>query len=123
MFSGCKNFNQPLNSWNVSNVINMSEMFYNCKNFNQLLDKWDIRNVKHLRDIFKYTKVDLNFVRSWIPVKVDISELKETFGKNNLPLEWQVLKGLRSLTDLTKEEYKSLHPNCKNYLKQTIIDF
>jgi hypothetical protein len=73
--------------------------------------------------MFKYTKVDLNFVRSWIPVKVDIKELKETFGKNNLPLEWQVLKGIKNLTDLTKEEYESLHPNYKNYLKQTIINF
>ncbi|MCI7237947.1 BspA family leucine-rich repeat surface protein, partial [Campylobacter sp.] len=27
MFSGCENFNQPLNSWNVSNVTDMSEMF------------------------------------------------------------------------------------------------
>ncbi|WP_407932080.1 BspA family leucine-rich repeat surface protein, partial [Campylobacter sp.] len=24
------NFNQPLNSWNVSNVTNMNEMFWSC---------------------------------------------------------------------------------------------
>ena len=30
MFYGCKNFNQPLNSWNVSNVTNMNKMFWSC---------------------------------------------------------------------------------------------
>nr|WP_307938780.1 BspA family leucine-rich repeat surface protein [Mycoplasmopsis bovis] len=27
LFSGAENFNQPLNSWNVSKVTNMYEMF------------------------------------------------------------------------------------------------
>nr|WP_321257884.1 BspA family leucine-rich repeat surface protein [Campylobacter sp.] len=30
MFWGCKKFNQPLNSWNVSNVTDMSDMFLGC---------------------------------------------------------------------------------------------
>ena len=30
MFWGCENFNQPLNSWNVSNVTDMSDMFLGC---------------------------------------------------------------------------------------------
>jgi hypothetical protein len=52
-----------------------------------------------------------------MPIKVDIEELKETFGED-LPLEWKVLRDLRNLIDLTKEEVESLHPNCKNYLEQ-----
>lgn len=31
MFIGCENFNQPLNSWDVSSVTDMSEMFDGCK--------------------------------------------------------------------------------------------
>ncbi len=40
MFAYCKNFNQPLNNWDVSSVANMSEMFAYCKNFNQPLNNW-----------------------------------------------------------------------------------
>ena len=35
MFWGAKSFNQPLNDWNVSNVTRMSCMFYGTKSFNQ----------------------------------------------------------------------------------------
>lgn len=45
MFYNCKNFNRSLNDWDVSNVKNMSHMFYNCYKFNQPLDKWDASNV------------------------------------------------------------------------------
>ncbi|MCI6343866.1 MAG: BspA family leucine-rich repeat surface protein, partial [Campylobacter sp.] len=40
MFYGCRNFNQPLNSWNVSNVTDMRYMFDGCENFNQPLNSW-----------------------------------------------------------------------------------
>jgi surface protein len=118
MFYECENFNQPLDNWNVENVKDMADMFYGCRNFNQDLSSWDIRNVRNLRSIFDGTQVSLNSIRSWLPVKVVIKELK-TFGKD-LPLEWQVLRGLRNLIDLTKEEFESLHPNC---FKQMIFDF
>ncbi|MGC9090081.1 MAG: BspA family leucine-rich repeat surface protein, partial [Caldisericia bacterium] len=99
-----------------------------CMNFNQDLSSWDIKNVENLEGIFEYTQVKIDSVRSWMPIKVDIEELKKTFGEDlplgkDLPLEWQVLKGIRRLTDLTEEEYESLHSNCKNYLKSLIIDF
>ncbi|MDY4859731.1 MAG: BspA family leucine-rich repeat surface protein [Campylobacter sp.] len=42
MFDGCENFNQPLNSWNVSNVTDMDSMFYGCENFNQALNSWNV---------------------------------------------------------------------------------
>ena len=38
MFFKCKNFNQPLNAWDVSNVTNMEGIFLECKNFNQPLN-------------------------------------------------------------------------------------
>ena len=39
MFENCKNFNQPLNNWNVSNVKVMSNMFKKQKN---LISHWII---------------------------------------------------------------------------------
>ena len=34
MFERCKKFNQPLNNWDVSNVVSMGYMFSECFNFN-----------------------------------------------------------------------------------------
>ena len=51
-FSGAKQFNQPLNDWNVSNVTNMEFMFYRCYKFKQPLNKWDISNVIENKDMF-----------------------------------------------------------------------
>ena len=46
MFSNCIEFNQPLNKWNVSKVKNMSYMFYKAHHFNQNLNEWDLSDVK-----------------------------------------------------------------------------
>ena len=35
MFEGCVKFNQSLNGWDVSGVVNMTNMFKGCSNFNQ----------------------------------------------------------------------------------------
>jgi len=43
MFWGALNFNQPLDSWDVSSVTNMYAMFYFATSFNQPLESWDVR--------------------------------------------------------------------------------
>jgi surface protein len=45
MFLECENFNQPLDKWDVSNVVNMENMFQGCKMFNQPLNGWNVSNV------------------------------------------------------------------------------
>ena len=62
MFAGCTAFNQPLNSWNVSNVQKMgrmsydsdrvSGMFLDCSSFNQPLNNWDVSKVESMGDMF-----------------------------------------------------------------------
>ncbi|WP_300370084.1 BspA family leucine-rich repeat surface protein, partial [Brachyspira sp.] len=52
MFKECKKFNQPLNNWNTSNVKNMSSMFKECSEFNQPLNNWDTSNVTNMRNMF-----------------------------------------------------------------------
>ena len=37
-----KNVNFDVSNWNVSNVENMSHMFYNCKEFNCDLSNWNV---------------------------------------------------------------------------------
>jgi surface protein len=52
MFPYGYTFNQPLDNWDVSNVENMTRMFQNCRSFNQPLDKWDVSNVKNMKGMF-----------------------------------------------------------------------
>ena len=44
-------FNQPLNSWDVSSVTDMSFMF-TSSSFNQPLNSWDVSNVSNMQYIF-----------------------------------------------------------------------
>ena len=52
MFCDCCSFNQNISDWDVSNVTNMSSMFYYCKKFNQDLSRWDVLNVTNKLGIF-----------------------------------------------------------------------
>ena len=39
------NYNEDLSSWNVSNVVNMSNIFFGSTSFDQNLSSWDIAKV------------------------------------------------------------------------------
>ena len=45
MFQSNHEFNQPLASWNVSNVTDMSGMFQ-FTNFNENISNWNVANVQ-----------------------------------------------------------------------------
>ena len=52
MFFGCELFNQDISKWYVSNVINMYNMFNGCVKFNQDISSWNVSNVKDKDDMF-----------------------------------------------------------------------
>jgi surface protein len=45
-------FNQPIGSWNVSNVFDMSEMFNGASSFNQPIGSWDTSSVGNMAYMF-----------------------------------------------------------------------
>ena len=47
MFTYANNFNQDISRWNVSNVENMSQMFYGANSFDKSINNWDVSNVKY----------------------------------------------------------------------------
>lgn len=72
MFQNTKSFNQPLNSWNVSKVTDMNDMFAGAKSFNQPLDSWDTSNVTDMARMF-YNATSFNQpLESW-----DISNVED----------------------------------------------
>ena len=65
------NHNFDVSKWDVSNVTNMSQMFYYCKNFDCDLSNWDVSNVKDMYALFrKCNKVTGKGLENWDVSKV-----------------------------------------------------
>ena len=52
LFNGRVDFNKPLDRWVTSNVTNMEGMFLNNKIFNQSLDSWNVSRVTNMKEMF-----------------------------------------------------------------------
>lgn len=52
MFQSAEAFNQPLDSWDVSQVRVMNLMFYGANSFNQALDSWNVPQVIDMTSVF-----------------------------------------------------------------------
>jgi len=68
MFRNCRVFNQPLNSWDVSNVDTddgVEGMFEGCWEFNQPLDQWDVSKVTDMSDMFESCRVFNQDISGW----------------------------------------------------------
>lgn len=65
MFNTATGFNQPLNNWDVSNVTNMSGMFSQAFSFNQSLDMWNVQNVNSMREMFRSALSFNQDINSW----------------------------------------------------------
>jgi surface protein len=57
MFFGATSFNQPLSGWNVSSVQDISEMFYDANAFDQNIGSWNVSNVTDFSEMFRSTAV------------------------------------------------------------------
>ena len=56
LFYECGKFDGDISKWDVSNVTNMSYMFYGCSKFNRDLSKWNVGNVKSMWNMFCWCK-------------------------------------------------------------------
>jgi len=86
-------YNQPLNSWDVSNVTNMSEMFngnFSTTLFNQPLDNWDTSSVTDMETMFAFSSFNQN-INAWDVSNVTNMKLMFRDSVYNQPLDnWNV---------------------------------
>jgi surface protein len=71
MFNSTPNFNKNLNSWDVSQVTDMSAMFSSAASFNQNLSGWDVGLVENMSDMFKSATAFNQDISTWDVSQVD----------------------------------------------------
>jgi surface protein len=60
MFSGCRNFNTNISSWDVSTITDMTNLFANATSFNQDIGSWDVSNVTSMAGMFLNGAISTN---------------------------------------------------------------
>lgn len=55
-----------IQDWDVSDVIDMSELFYNNQDFNDDISKWDVSNVTNMRGMFQFAASFNQDISQWI---------------------------------------------------------
>lgn len=69
MFFQSGAFNGDLSGWDVSNVTNMHKMFFQCEQFNQDISNWNVGNVTDMSHMFEKTAFNQD-IGNW-----DVSEV------------------------------------------------
>lgn len=80
-------FNGDISNWNVSNVTDMSYMFYKNFDFESDINKWDVSNVKDMRCMFAKTYSFDQDISKWKGLMSDVDT-------TNMFLEARKHKGL-----------------------------
>ncbi|MEC8704654.1 MAG: BspA family leucine-rich repeat surface protein, partial [Asgard group archaeon] len=53
LFNNRRDFNDDISNWDVSNVENMENMFFNASSFDQNIGRWDVSKVTNMDSMFK----------------------------------------------------------------------
>jgi len=105
-----KDFNQNINSWDVSNVTNMEFLFQNAEAFNQDISNWDVSNVTSMLSMFWNAKAFNQDLNSWDVSNV--TDMMRVFDKaesfNGDVSDWDVsnvtnMSGIFAYTPFNKD--------------------
>ena len=108
MFSAAENFNQNISNWDVSNVINMNQMFFNADSFNQDISMWDVSNVDSMEHIF-------NMITNNISHEKRCAIHNSWVNKTSAWIyNWSVFCSLNSFSERSMPNYFQLNQNYPN---------
>ena len=105
MFENATAFNQPIGSWDVSNVINMGNMFSQSSSYNQPIKTWNVSKVNDMRNMFSQDTLFNQDISSWNVGKVtDMSGMFFQAKSFDQPVgNWDVSK----VTDMSYMFYQA----------------
>jgi surface protein len=87
LFHGHEEFNEDISNWDTSSVTDMSEMFGGAEAFNQPLNNWDVSNVINMHGMFNGATFFNQNISNWNTSRVkDMSEMFEATEYFNQPL-------------------------------------
>ena len=92
MFFDARSFNGDISSWDVSNVKDMSYMFFYAESFNQPLNKWDVSSVMDMSLMFAHANSFNQPLNDWdVSSVMDMSLMFAHANSFNQPLnKWDV---------------------------------
>ena len=65
LFRDKTTFNDDISNWNVSSVIDMEYMFFNAEAFNQPLNDWDVSSVTDMERMFESADIFNQDISNW----------------------------------------------------------
>ncbi|RUA31268.1 MAG: hypothetical protein DSY77_13210, partial [Bacteroidetes bacterium] len=71
MFYNAKSLNQDISHWDVSTVTNMSDLFHGASSFNQDISNWNVSNVTKMTRMFANTATFNQDLNSWNTANVE----------------------------------------------------
>ena len=77
LFYGATSFDQDIRKWNVSNVRDMEQMFYGAKSFNQDISNWNVSNVTTMKHMFYGAESFKQDISKWDLSNVEDIELMD----------------------------------------------
>ena len=78
LFKNYDTFNEPISNWDISNVTNMEAMFWGAESFNMNIDNWDTSNVTDMGNLFRYASSFNQNIGSWDTSNV--TDMQAMFG-------------------------------------------
>ena len=75
LFFEASNFNGDLSTWDVSSVTNMNQMFFGASNFNGDLSSWDVSGVENMNQMFNVASSFNGDISSW-----DVSSVTDMYA-------------------------------------------
>ena len=105
LFLNKTTFNENINNWNTSNVTNMSYMFYSASSFNQPLNGWNTSNVTDMQRVFEFADAFNQDIGTWDTSNVNnMSRMFASASSFNQPLNgWNT----SNVTDMSVMFHKS----------------
>ncbi len=98
--------NETMDQWNMSNVEDLSYMFYQATSFNQNIGSWDLSNVSEINDMFHWASTFNQDIGNWRFPKVTSldSMFQRATNFNGDISDWEV-GNVRGMIDLFLHAY------------------